>query len=274
VAVPLSAIAFRTDDASRLHPSTYVESSGSGSGPVGCVWTGRPGWSPRSLLLIPDGCVDIVWDGKSIIVVPPRATAVRHALTDQEPAAGVRLRPGWAAHTLRVPIVSLQAITDMADVGRAKEVSRFARVLADERDAMDAARMLACWIEALRPDGSLPDARLLQAIDSLTQPGASAGLAAWQVGFSARELRRRFAEHVGLSPRSFQRVARFQRFRSLIARPVPPPPMAQAAAECGYFDQAHLAHDCRLLARQTPTALARAAAAGHRNRIRIVGDRG
>jgi len=263
VAVPLSAIAFRTDDVRKLHPSMYVESSGPGGGPVGCVWTGCPGWSPRSLLLIPDGCVDIVWDGKSITVVPPRAAAVRHALTDQELTVGVRFRPGWAAHTLRTTIASLPAVTDMADVRRAREVSRFAEVLADERDPMDAARLLAHWIEELRPAGSLADARLLQAIDLLSQPRASVASAASQAGYSVRELRRRFAQHVGLSPKSFQRVARFQRFRSLIAGPVPPLTMAQAAALCGYSDQAHLAHDCRLLTHRTPTAFARAAVAGH-----------
>jgi AraC-like DNA-binding protein len=31
--------------------------------------------------------------------------------------------------------------------------------------------------------------------------------------------------------------------------------MARAAADCGYADQAHLAHDCLRLARATPTSL-------------------
>ncbi|MGH3403581.1 MAG: helix-turn-helix domain-containing protein [Streptosporangiaceae bacterium] len=273
MAVPLSAIAFRTDGASKLRSSTYLELPWPGAGPVDCIWTGRPGWSPRSLLLLPDGCVDIVWDGNAITVVRPRATAVRHTLTNRKFAAGIRLRPGWAAHTLRTPIASLPPLADMADIRSATEVSRFAEMLADEAEPMDSAHLLARWAEKIRPAGSLPDARLLHAIDLLSQP-SSVGSAALQAGYSARELRRRFAEHVGLSPKRFQRVTRFQRFRSLMAGPASPPAMAQAAAFCGYYDQAHLAHDCRVLACRTPTALARVTVAGHQSAMPIAAERG
>lgn len=79
---------------------------------------------------------------------------------------------------------------------------------------------------------------------------------------AARQLRRRFAAEVGLPPGAFQAVARFQRFRRYLVRRPPGATLADAAAACGYADQAHLAHDCRRLAAATPSRLAEAARAG------------
>lgn len=264
VAVPLSVTAFRAGSAGPLCSSTYRELPGAGAGPVACIWTGRPGWSPRSLRLLPDGCVDVVWDGTAIAVVPPRAAAVRHNLTAQGFSVGVRLRAGWAAQTLRTSIGPLPAVANMADVRSDAGVPQFAEALAGLSDPVVAAWLLARWVERLRPAGSVPETRLLGAIDLLARPGSSVRTAASGAGYSVRELHRRFVGQVGLSPKSFQRVARFQRFRRLIASTGAPRTMAEAAALCGYADEAHLAHDCHDLASLTPAVLARVAGAAQR----------
>ena len=160
VAVPLSVTAFRAGGAGPLCYSTYRELPGAGAGPVACVWIGRPGWSPRSLRLLPDGCVDVVWDGTAIAVVPPRAAAVRHNLTARGFSAGVRLRAGWAAQTLRTSIGPLPAVANMADVRPDAGVPQLAEALAGLSDPVVAAWLLARWVEWLRPAGSVPETRL------------------------------------------------------------------------------------------------------------------
>jgi transcriptional regulator GlxA family with amidase domain len=64
---------------------------------------------------------------------------------------------------------------------------------------------------------------------------------------------------VGQPPKTLQAILRFQRLRACLAAPsATPPALARAAAECGYFDQAHLSRDCARLAGATPAALASA----------------
>jgi AraC-like DNA-binding protein len=73
-------------------------------------------------------------------------------------------------------------------------------------------------------------------------------------GWSHRHLATRFRQQVGLSPKAFGRVLRFQRAVGLLHAPARPS-FAEIAATCGYFDQAHLNRDFRDLAGATPTAL-------------------
>jgi len=74
------------------------------------------------------------------------------------------------------------------------------------------------------------------------------------LGWTTRRLSRRFADQVGLTPKRFARVGRFQRLiASITAGPVD---WAQRAVECGYHDQAHMIHDFRDFSGLRPTQYA------------------
>lgn len=77
---------------------------------------------------------------------------------------------------------------------------------------------------------------------------------AQHVGISRRQLERRFREHVGLPPRLFGRILRFQRAFHMLGRESG----AAIAAQCGFADQAHLVREVRRFAGVTPTLLAEA----------------
>lgn len=51
------------------------------------------------------------------------------------------------------------------------------------------------------------------------QPGASVGYAARCANLSARQLRRRFDDHVGLPLKTLHAILRFQRLRAWLASP-------------------------------------------------------
>ena len=72
---------------------------------------------------------------------------------------------------------------------------------------------------------------------------------------SRKHLAARFRVHVGLPPKL---VARMLRFRETADRIVAAPgrPLADVAAQCGYYDQAHLDRDFRAFTGTTPTAFA------------------
>jgi len=74
-----------------------------------------------------------------------------------------------------------------------------------------------------------------------------------RLGMTARTFIRRFASQVGLTPKRYARVRRFQRVLAAIERGRAVD-WAQVALACGYFDQAHLIHDFRAFAGVSPTA--------------------
>src|SRR5947207_3252054 len=118
--------------------------------------------------------------------------------------------------------------------------TRFAlldRALGDRLDRGPAAapEVAWAWRQLYRTGGRIPVAEL------------AAG-----TGWSHRHLASRFRQQVGLSPKAYGRVLRFQRAVARLGRA----PLADLAASCGYYDQAHLNRDFRELAGTTPTDLA------------------
>jgi AraC-like DNA-binding protein len=86
--------------------------------------------------------------------------------------------------------------------------------------------------------------------------GAVSELAA-ETGWSDRHLRSRFSGETGLTPKAAARVIRFDRTRRLLQRRTAagsPLLLADLAADCGYYDQAHLAREFRDLAGLPPSA--------------------
>jgi AraC-like DNA-binding protein len=83
---------------------------------------------------------------------------------------------------------------------------------------------------------------------------APIGELAAELGWSHRRLIARYRDAVGLPPKMVARIVRFETLTSRLAggRPVE---WAALAADCGFFDQAHLAREVRDLAGVTPTEL-------------------
>jgi AraC-like DNA-binding protein len=76
---------------------------------------------------------------------------------------------------------------------------------------------------------------------------------AHDVGWSRQHLARRFGDEFGLGPKLAARVVRFERARRMLTATPPFVTIAQVAAACGYYDQAHLDRDFAELARCPPT---------------------
>ena len=82
-----------------------------------------------------------------------------------------------------------------------------------------------------------------------------------QVGWSPRYLQRRLLAETGLTPKAAARVTRFDRARRILQRQAVAAAagggaatLADVAAGCGYYDQAHLAREFRALAGCPPAA--------------------
>jgi AraC-like DNA-binding protein len=77
-----------------------------------------------------------------------------------------------------------------------------------------------------------------------------ADVAEW-LGWSRKRLATRFAEQVGVPPKTLARIARFDRACAL-AEGCERPDWGRLAVECGYYDQAHLINEFRAFTGQTP----------------------
>jgi len=84
-------------------------------------------------------------------------------------------------------------------------------------------------------------------------PGFSVAEIAGQVGLSQRHFIQLFRNHVGLTPKLFLRIQRFQRaLQAAGARQRVD--WADLALDCGYFDQAHFIHEFRTFSGLTPSS--------------------
>jgi AraC-like DNA-binding protein len=86
-----------------------------------------------------------------------------------------------------------------------------------------------------------------------------------QIGLSSRRFSRIFSEQVGLTPKVFHRVQRFQRTMGSVtsAREVD---WARLAVEAGYYDQAHFIHEFHSFCSVTPSTFL-GTTAGQRNHL-------
>ena len=72
-----------------------------------------------------------------------------------------------------------------------------------------------------------------------------------ELGFSQRRFIQMFRSYVGLTPKVFCRILRFQRAR-VLAEKLAAPDWAELAVACGYFDQSHLIKDFKEFSGSTP----------------------
>jgi AraC-like DNA-binding protein len=129
-------------------------------------------------------------------------------------------------------------------------------------DVAERLRLLEAALVERAASRPSPD-RAVRAAAAALHHGCTVAVTADRLGWTPRRLARRFAAQVGLAPKRFARVRRFQRLlRAAVGAErrggaAPPglagrPDWARLAVECGYHDQAHLIHDFQELAGTTP----------------------
>jgi AraC-like DNA-binding protein len=155
---------------------------------------------------------------------------------------GVHFKPGGAARPLGVPA---GALAD-AHVGLDDLWGRSATALRDRLCAAPSSRQRIALLEraliARLPDRPYRRAAVSAALAELDQPGVEVGQVARALGLSRRRFIEIFSEDVGMPPKRYAMVRRFQRALTAALRS-PSAAWARIALECGYYDQAHLCRD-------------------------------
>lgn len=213
-----------------------------------CFWSGSAETGVATYPVPPDGCMDIVfWPEGGVRVIGPMTVSQRPELPPNAQLAGIRFRPGMASFFLGgVAPELVDQWAPLEDLWGARG-RRLGRELGESGSA--AARFLSLSRALPHPERGLDSVKL--AISAIVAAGGAVDLdwVARQARLSPRQFRRRSIEETGLSPKFLCRVLRFRRASALAGRLS----WAQVAAECGYSDQAHLAHDFREFTGATPS---------------------
>jgi AraC-like DNA-binding protein len=243
---------------------------------VECVWrlTGAATREAPAHRVYPDGCLELVIHAGDPFLERAEDGGVR-----QQPARlivgqmvrpvtleplgaidvwGIRLHPWGGGLVFAGSAVALtgrieQAADIAPDLTRALE-----RAVSDPLDeASDEARLALLCTALTARLGALaaPDPLSAHAARRLLRNPArtSVGRLAGEAGLSVRQFERRFLATVGLTPKIFARIARFQQVCTVLD--ATPEALSAAAVRCGYYDQSHLARDVRDFSGSTPAAL-------------------
>jgi AraC-like DNA-binding protein len=219
------------------------------SGTLGAVlWARTVGPAPEPARILPDGCMDLIWDGSSLFIAGPDSAArLVHSAADTSYFA-LRFSGGTGPALLGVP--ADQVLNQSPDL-ECLWPSGEARVLA-ERVAASPVAALERW--AAERAASRATDPLGPRVMAMAAAGAPVATIADQLGLSARQLHRRCLPVFGYGPRRLARVLRLGRAIDEARRGAP---LALVAAGCGYADQAHLSREVLALAGTTPTSLLR-----------------
>lgn len=218
--------------------------------------------------VLPNGCMQIIInlsrgfltdcgeDGESAlrlpraIVVGARARYSFVDTADMEELAGIVIRPGGFAGLFRERAdlffersIGLEAVWACAGL-----TARLAEV-PTPREKL---KTLEVFLIGLLHHGTRRPELVDQARHLLREKGLSVGECAKSIGVSERRLSQVFREHVGIAPKMWCRIRRFQAAVRALHKGVDVC-WVELALACGYYDQSHFANDFRAFSGIDPT---------------------
>jgi AraC-like DNA-binding protein len=243
---------------------------------VECYWrlTGADGLAPQPQRILPDGYVEIILHlGDPFLRVDEGTKAVRQArflfagqmirpvrvmAAGRTCVWGIRLHPWAAAAVAGMPASELTDRIEDAEAVCPRLVRALTNALIDtstsESTGESCVRALdLTLLEYLARAAPLDPLAVAAGRLLLREPRRIADVAR-RMGVSPRHLTRTFRHAVGLTPKMFARISRFQRVAAVLddgSGDV----LAGVALACGYYDQSHLVRDVRAFAGGTPVAL-------------------
>jgi len=216
---------------------------------------------------LPDGEVDLIVrvgpGNGEVHAIGTRRRALHKDVIDLPDTIAVRFKPGGAYPFFGVPMSELTDRIVSIEALWGSDGARFRTALAEAPTVDDRLRVVEEALAGRLRGGDLFEpasahvvrraVRLITEAPELPRVDAVART----LGVSARQLRRAFDDVVGVGPKAFARIVRFQRALRA-AEQAAVPDWGAIAKEVGYYDQAHLIADVRAMTGITPSALVRA----------------
>jgi len=175
----------------------------------------------------------------------------------QELLMGVHFKPGGAFPFLNPPAGELRNLHVSLETLWGRAAPRMRERLLEAGSHLARFRLLESilWEQAVLPLRRHPAVSF--ALDEFQRaPNSRIADVTDEVGLSQRRLIQVFSREVGLTPKLFCRVQRFQTALQLV-EPQEHPEWSDVALTCGYFDQAHFSQEFREFTGFSPTTYLR-----------------
>jgi len=227
-----------------------------------CFWTMRIDQDAGNFVqhLLPDLTVDVIsLNGEPLFVMGPPTSATQLTLQPGTILAGVRLHAGVARRLLDCSPADL--LDGIAPFDTAIRTRLRDAATGGERSVH--ATMATLLRRQIAMDDGHADPMVRSAIDWLAANSrGSLNALSRHVGWSDRELRRRFVAFLGVGPKLAQRMLRVQHALRLARETEGGVSLSGMATECGFADQSHLSREVRRFADLTPREMRSMAQSG------------
>lgn len=222
-------------------------------------WRGYPSPGARERLL-PSASTELVVDLTSSdpehsAVAGPCSKAFFIERTAQDELIGVHFAPGGASSFVEFPLGDLHnRSVSLIDFCGETAATRLVESLHRAATIDAKIHALEQWLVSIQRRRLEPHPAVAFAMKEFTaNPGLASTLAvATKTGLSQRHLIELFRTHVGVTPKRYSRLYRFNRIIHQIAK-LDDVDWADLAQEWGYFDQSHFNHDFRAFSGLTPS---------------------
>lgn len=199
---------------------------------------------PFEYLILPDGCIDIVFDLNTppstdgALIMTPHTTGIHLQLGTSFRYAGIRLYPGaWQFSPVEI-VGDMKIQQSLSDI----DLVAIQKQLASAKAIDDLWPILEDCSHTLQRVGIVQENPAIAQL--LNTDLTSASVMAAQTGYSVRHIQRVLRHNVGFTPHDFIKVIRFQ--RALYKRDV-----------SGYADQSHYIREFKRITGMTPQAFHR-----------------
>lgn len=218
----------------------------------------------ESYRILPDGCVDIVisLSSSSHFGLKPFVPNIVGAMTTYGLGSyhktvhlvGIRFRPVGFTAFCRVPIfeftdkrIDLTLVDSLFD-------ELFYAGLMEKATTEEVIRHIDAYFLGKQELFFNPEPQIVHSVNLIRQSGGILPLSevAANSCLSLRHFERKFKTAVGVSPKTFSKIIKFQYTCSYLKNN-PDLSLFSVAFDCGYYDQAHLIKDFRFLSGRSPS---------------------
>lgn len=229
---------------------------------VDCIWilaAPKGDSDPEPEIVLPDGKTELVvhfgdaflkleggsYERQARVLMSGQLTErIMLKPTGEVGVVSIRFKAAGAARFFDVPYEEIvDRVVDFADFEPAFSAAIHERIARAESHDERLAAMIALLEERLTQE-SKEDIFVRQACRYIV--GSEGEYSVQElvrlIGFSERQLERKFKRQVGITPKVLSRLMRFQKFLAM-AREANTLTLADAAAACGYYDQSHFIRD-------------------------------
>lgn len=229
---------------------------------VFCYWTLRSKTvtpAPFSYRVMADGCIDLLINCRRFERLVIAGTADKAALVAFDTAVdyfGIRFLPGCFHYFFALPVDDIVNHMLACETVWGNRLNAFEEALFMARSTAERIALSESYLlRRLSMSGKPPDRRFLAALDRIYRYRGDIPIETNLTdAISPRQLRRLFGQYIGLSPKTFARIVRFQAVLQDMQR-APDRPWGEYCFDFGYYDQSHFIREFANFSGLAPTAV-------------------